>query len=697
MPGLGFGMGRGARRRAGAGVSAPAPATFAMSQLAESDRIYQRETDAGGGEGKGQGTIPVTVEVTGAGAIYARCRSAADGTTILQAPWLVSANVATDVTELDVAGVDARLGWFYLDLSPDGSTWQNGTVPVGMGRLVAFAGQSLQVNMLVKVHDNTTLAALGVSIPANGRVYASWDAGGSNVGIAAWRAITDADTSATVINSAGVTEFLNLQIAASGVNCAAIGHAEGNTAIAVWQPGQSRYSALQATVAGAGGAFESFYWFQGHSDFNSSYHYYVASMDALFAGLATLSSRSFTRYASAYPNVTPSLYGNFAKQAQIRKASADWCADNGATYLGFSDLEMYTDNVHQLQAGSRRIAQHLHRAMRPELGLPVGDEGPVITNVSKSGTAVTLSVALPANATSLVAVGSPEDRFIVSTANEDDGLSLALDATTPIVVGTDSITLNLASDPGEVPLQIWPYGLHPDLDGSASGIYDNSDDGDGIAHGRQLSPGTVPARYRVNTLMTEDSASYGVAKFGNGLTGGRLAAPYVGLVGHPYDGVTFDCWLGVDSLPGGNQVFFGASGVFWVAITSSGDLLCTAGSAPTLTVNGVFSAGNEYHIRVCITPGGRRTLIFINGINVLDDDSAVLAYHTFHSGRNFTIGGLGGSSGYIYNRGWIDEFALFLGVLGTENFTPPTVPWVGDEANLLHLWHMNDDATDSGA
>ena len=132
-----IGISIGMRAVAGGTASPPAPPTaFTMTQLAAANRIYQRDTTSGGGQGKGQGAVPVTLNVTRGGPLYARCRSAADGTTIVQAPWIAMVLV-TGAGGRTIAGVDARLGWFYLDLSGDGTTWSLGTTPIGMGALIA--------------------------------------------------------------------------------------------------------------------------------------------------------------------------------------------------------------------------------------------------------------------------------------------------------------------------------------------------------------------------------------------------------------------------------------------------------------------------------------------------------------------------------------------------------------------------------
>ena len=690
----------GAIAAGGGGGGGAAPAAFTMTQLSAADRVYQRMTDTGGGQGKGQGTIPVTLNVVGAGTIYARCRSAADGTTILQSPWLAVASAAVANGVVAIPGVDARLGWFYLDLSGDGVTWTNGTVPVGMGRLIALTGQSLALVMFTKQLDGTTIASLGISIPANGRVLASWGGtgGAADNTASSWMTVADATVGNSRANSAGVAELLNLQIAASGVNCGVIGHAVGATAISSWLPGQANHTELARVIALAGGAFEAMWWFQGHSDAQGAalYSTYKANLATFFASMAGLSSRSFTKYLSAIPNINYVGWGIFRERMRLRKAQQDWADENGGTYLSFADIEL-VDGVHQTQAGAKRIARHFHRATRPEFGLAGNDSGPLVTGVTKSGVDLTLAIDMPANASGLSSIGSPATRFQVIAAGDVNAAAFALDGTTPITVGSSSITLKLASDPGNVALEVFPMGAQPAVnDGSLSVVYDNaSADGDGIGVGRQLFASPAPVRTKINTPLTSASATYGAAKFGNGRIGGRLDAPYTGLMTTAFTGMTLDFWVRTGaSLPGSLQVFAGQLLANWVGINGSALNYAVGASGTVRSVAGVFAVNTEYHIRSVVLPGGHTALIFVNGVLV---DTFSAAQHENPSlGYVFAIGSLGGTNTYLYTGAWIDEVAIFNKPLGTANFTPPTAPWVGNEAGLIHLWHL-DEASGNAA
>ena len=143
MSGPGFGFGAAGRQRryrtltGGGGSSAPAySAAFTLTQFPAYDerRIYQRATVSGGTTGKGQGTVRVPISgATGAGTIGARIRSE-DGETILQGPW-IAGEIDEATSFIDISGVDARLGWFFVDLQGADGAWQLGTVKIGVGAL----------------------------------------------------------------------------------------------------------------------------------------------------------------------------------------------------------------------------------------------------------------------------------------------------------------------------------------------------------------------------------------------------------------------------------------------------------------------------------------------------------------------------------------------------------------------------------
>jgi len=481
----------------GTGGSTPTPtptpgAAFSMAQLPAANRIYQRKTVTGGTNAKGTGDIVVPATVTASGTVTARCRDVTSNS-IVQPAW--NAGTATaGQTSITVTGVAARSGWFYLDLSQDGgTTWQPGTVPIGMGRLVAMSGQSQTVRQFAKMPTYSgTNASLNVSISPLTAVYARYADSGKTLTTPAWAVPADGSN----YDSTFVSEFLRRQVDLFGVNCGAIGHAVGSTKIADWLPGTQNHTDLSGVLNAAGG-FEAFYMHIGGTDAGvpTAAADFATGFTTFFSSLTALNGArgsSFARYVTAM--ATRLATGTEVNVRNLRSALKAWAAGTGAAmYLEPRDVTL-ADDVHQDPAGNIRLAQHLYRATRSEASL-AADAGPTLASaVRATGSAdILLTFNLPTGATSLSMVGAGQLRFVVSVAN--DTTPLALDATTPIVVGTNTITLKLAAVPANtVALDIWVL-KHPDPSGTTAAsamIYDNHTNGDGIAVGRHLTPSYLP-------------------------------------------------------------------------------------------------------------------------------------------------------------------------------------------------------------
>ncbi|TDX61917.1 lysophospholipase L1-like esterase [Methylosinus sp. sav-2] len=340
------------------------PATFAMDQLAAENRVYQRQTASGGGGGLGFGQMAVGASVSVPGQIWARCRSAADGSTILQAPWRAALTRVTGAQTLNIQGVDARLGWFYLDLSGDGTTWQLGTKKIGMGRVVGVAGQSLAVRMLGRVADTATNASLGVSISSNSSVYATYEDLSRTVTTPAWAQPDDASN----YDSTFAAEFLRREVAASGVNCALVGHAVGGSWIETWVPSAvaNNVAPLRAVLDAVGG-FEAFIWFQGHTDAGngmlfSFYQGYLAEVIADLQAHNVVRGSQFQILLCAIPNIDSPWWGNELQRDVIRQAQLEYAKTHGAIYSQPMNIDLI-DGVHQSQAGSVTLGQRFSAAL----------------------------------------------------------------------------------------------------------------------------------------------------------------------------------------------------------------------------------------------------------------------------------------------------------------------------------------------
>tara|TARA_R110000782_G_scaffold167129_10_gene259362 strand:+ start:677 stop:3532 length:2856 start_codon:yes stop_codon:yes gene_type:complete len=661
-----------------------ADAVFTMTQLATADRIYQRAVQTGGGGSKGYGTIPVTIDASVAGTVYARKRRVSDDA-IIQAAWLVGTLGSTGSQSLDVTGVDAGTDSFYLDLSGDGSNWTSGTTAVFMGALFGIAGQSLTVRHLVRDStDATTISGNGLTVNSAMRIFANAE-GGPTGEPSSW--VQSADASG--FTGTGAVEFTNRMIAETGVAVGIVGKVQGNTTLANWQPGGGSYhDHLLNVLAAAGGRVEAMLLGIGHNDarFNlTAYGTMLGYLDTFWASIDTAlgGSSAYQKVMFSIPNITNNAYNtDLASQTKVRGAFYDWAQANSATYLSYADLQLVSDGIHPSQVGAIRQARHIYRAMRGAAGLSGDDRGPLVTGVSRSGVDLTLPVDLQAGATTLVSQGSPATRIRVN--RRGFSAALALDGSTPITVGTDDIILKLASDPGAVPLEIWPMGVHPVNDGSADMILDDHTDGDGITHGRALWENPYSVDLNVVGDLTVTSPTYSSTAFGGGLSAGYATAPFPVLpsVGN---GVTIECFYKHLITSATHRIIFAQLDDFWLSV-NNGNLVLTN---TTITVG--FTVGQTYHIALVCPPGGKNTFVYVDRVLVGTTTSNLsLASNT----NPFTIRHWPTNSFPMGTGGEVAHVAVFKGARYLSDGSPPATEYDGTEENLLHLWKLQGDGAD---
>lgn len=686
---------------------------FTMTNLASANRVYQRATTSGGSQGKGAGTIPVTVNVTAIGAPYFRIR-ASDGTTILQAATLLSAFTATGAQTLKVTGIDARLGWFYLDLSVDGTTWMNGTTLVGMGRVVAAGGQSLAVRMFGRMDSQTaTIASLGVTISPNGSVYGTYFDSQRSVTTPAWALPADASN----FDSTFAAEFLRLEVAAAGVNCGLVAaHPVGGQSITTFIPGGANNANMRARLDEVGG-FETFLWLQGHQDVGTNIATYQANLTTLFADVTsrnTIRATAYDRIVNDLPNITSSSYPTPAARQALHVAVSAWCASVGAIYVHPRDIDL-VDGIHESQAGGIVLARHFYRATRTGLALPRGDTGPRIASATRAGVSINVPITLPYGATALSSVGAPGTRFSVFAAGTITP-ALALDATTPFTLNGTNVTLKLASDPGSTQaLDLYfGYPSDPANNGSADMIYDDVTDSDGITVGRHLTPNLTPISIvpgstvsKVGQDLTPSSAiAYGTggSGFGQERTAGYAYSAADGDIIASNGTFTIEAVISVPTAPSAILVAFGQGRRGWIGIAPDGRLVAnyctgTASSPTDAYINGtqpsgggtnpVISDGIRRHVALVVSSTGAK--LFVDGTLVGTSSTAPLVGQvTSDTNRKFVIGGFQVNNTFTWN-GTLDEVAVWPTAQYSASFTKPTAPYSGTEG-MTGLWHLNGNA-----
>lgn len=714
---LGLGLSITGRRGAAAEAVATATATMAQIPTIDARRVYQRTTTTGGGQGKGQGTIPLTISSASAGTVYARCR-AADGTTILQAPWQLS-NITNGQTTMNVSGVDARLGWFYLDILT-AAGWQNGTTLVGMGRIIGFGGQSLILRMFGRQDGETaTYSSLGINVEQNCSVMAGYP-GFTPFAPATQPWMLPGDGVDNVsINSVGIGRMLGLQVAMFGVNCAAFSYSAGGTYLNTFLTGQANWTAISGYISRIGGAFESIVWGQGHSDADSNVSEvgFMSGLDVLFAQLTAANSRSYSKYVWTLPNSSGPNWGSPKARAKIRAGAMAWCNANAATYVHMYDIPQ-VDNIHQSQAGAAIMAQHMHRATRPEVGLSSGI-GPTPLSAVRSGTTITLTVS-DVGQSNLILSGTPANRIFVfpkGRVNKHAGIADNRFPVSNVVVSNKTtLTLTLANDPGDGhELDVYLYWAHdgagtPALDT----IRDDRIDGDGITVGRILTANPVPISVAapvfagavnappsgfvaksspVTATAVGATFAAGTSGFGNEMTGGRAGS--VGNSGNAQYPMTIEARFTCPPISG-IQVVVGFGG--YIAITSAGRVQYSnlAGGAlnqVTLTGATTLVAGRRYHVAAQVGPTGGMALYLTDitsaGSGVRDAHNPV-AVKTPAYGHPYEIRTLGAGN-FVMSGGAVDEIAIFASErYSGATYTAPTAPFTGAEANLVALYHLDE-------
>lgn len=671
-----------------ASVAAPT-ATATMTQISANDakRVYQRTTTTGGSQGKGTGVIPLTISGATAGTINARVRDA-DGVTILE-PEFVVGTITNGQTTLNVT-VPARLGWFYVDVRDAVTGWQNGTTLVGMGRLIALSGQSLAVRAYNKTGASGTFASNGLTPPANGSCLGGYGGGSPvynpTVSTMPWQQFADGGTYDAPFGS----ELLRAQIATSGVNCGLIGYAVGSTPISSWANGQANNTYLKSVLARAGGAFEAFVWFQGHSDsgIGTTKAAYKTALATLMADIASVNSfAGFSKYVASIPYLATTGWGKYSAISAIRRAAGEWCSENSATYVNVDDLST-TDGVHQDFAGGVTCARHFHRAMQGQ------DSGFRVTSASRVGAVITCTVAHGSGGSDFSAVGSLVNRVRVF----DSGSITALRRVTSFAkVDSTSFTLTLDQDPGDgAALDLWFFPATANAvsnNGNTDYLADNLVAGDGFTTGRILeatitAPINVPLvsgstiNKRRYPATGASSPSYTASSgWGSELTGG-WASSLVPLG----TANTIECRTNFASAPASTQVFMGFSmtGGLWVGVNSSGNLVWNNGSGIRNTTTSIV--GTKKHIALVIN--GTTGTIYVDGVQA---DTA--SCNSFDGALLMGIRSLMGA--FTVSPGGVDEVALWETARYTSGFTAPTNPYVGNETGLVSLFHLDGNLIDS--
>ena len=203
-----------------------------------------------------------------------------------------------------------------------------------------------------------------------------------------------------------------------------------------------------------------------------------------------------------------------------------------------------------------------------------------------------------------------------------------------------------------------------------------------------------------NLTLTGASFDMTGQKFGSAALSGGYGIGPAGMVAT--GAVTWECWFKRTGAPSSLEVIMGQSGVGWFGMTSAGKIQFEFGSGQTpvdFTSTGSANDGNWHHAAISANVNGFVALL--DGAVVGQSNAAPqgfvfsMANGTPNNGAGYLgVGNHGGQTNFQFG-GEVDEAAVWNGQRYTGTFTPPAAAYVGTEAGLLALWHLDGNGVDS--
>jgi len=194
--------------------------------------------------------------------------------------------------------------------------------------------------------------------------------------------------------------------------------------------------------------------------------------------------------------------------------------------------------------------------------------------------------------------------------------------------------------------------------------------------------------------LTMTSAGYNASgKFSYSLNAGYGAGP-TNLI--PSGSFTVEAWVKVSSLSG-LYVFIGEAYVCWVGI-ENGNVIAKYGSGGTeaaIATSTVIGDNAWHHVELTVdaSTGGK---LFVDGVLAGSSATTPASAGVNHSSGSVFIvrGNFAGVSTYNF-PGEVDEVAVWSTARHSSGFTAPTSAYAGNEANLVALWHLDNNGNDS--
>lgn len=248
----------------------------------------------------------------------------------------------------------------------------------------------------------------------------------------------------------GYVYLANLLGAGLGVPIFIIERAVGGTFMSSWVPGGHNWNPMIAALNACGGDAEFAIYYQGENDAAAMTKAARKSNLALIHdGLKAQTGRDndsfkFGLISLSVGSYSGSLEGDFGK---IRTADVEWASSTPGAFLAacMHDTQT-TDGVHVNAEGHSRMGRRVARSLLAARGIGVSASGPRITGATRSGTAVTISLA-HSGGTALTDGAGGAGAALTGFEFKDAGAGDAVIGYSATSISGNTVTLALASSP----------------------------------------------------------------------------------------------------------------------------------------------------------------------------------------------------------------------------------------------------------
>ena len=200
------------------------------------------------------------------------------------------------------------------------------------------------------------------------------------------------------------------------------------------------------------------------------------------------------------------------------------------------------------------------------------------------------------------------------------------------------------------------------------------------------------AAFALGNALTMTATSYDVAtpRFGlAALASGFGTAPSaIGLSGSTF---TWEAWVKLPSAPGAPIVAFGSAAAGYIGASSAGNAVCNVAAGNT-TITGPSITDGKWHL-LDLVGQSSGIACYVDGALAGTAPVAEIVPAT----AGFAVGTMGLYPSSNNWTGELDEVSVWKTARYTSAFTVPSAAYVGTEAGLVALWHLNGTGIDSAA